>query len=242
MYKMLADSLLLHGIASLRYDKRGVGESKAVVKSEASGKFEDLVDDAAGFIKMLKADHRFSKVIVLGHSEGSLIGMIAAGRTKSDAFISVAGPGERIDKIIERQLAAQSPQLAAEATVIFDSLGRGYAVQKPDQELLFLFRPSVQPYLMSWLRYDPREEIKKLAQPVMILQGATDIQVSIQDAQLLKKAKPDAVLKLVAGMNHILKQASADRQKNMATYSMPDLPLDAELVGDIAAFVHSDAK
>ena len=242
VYKMLADSLLRHGIASLRYDKRGVGESKAAVKSESSVKFEDMINDAASFIKMLKADGRFSKVIVLGHSEGSFIGMIAAGREGADAYVSVAGAGERIDKIIERQLAAESPKLASEATLILDSLSKGYTVREFGKELAPLFPSSVQPYWISLLQYDPQEEIKKLTLPVLIIQGTTDIQVSTQDAQLLKKAKPEAVLKLVEGMNHVLKQAGADRQENIATYNMPDLPLNAELVEDIVAFVYSDSK
>jgi alpha-beta hydrolase superfamily lysophospholipase len=237
MYKMLADSLLHHGIASLRYDKRGIGESMAALKSESETKFGDMVNDAAGFIKILKADNRFSKVIVLGHSEGSLIGMIAAGQEKADAYISVAGSGDRIDKIIERQLTAQSPQMAATATVIFDSLSKGYTVHDPGKELTSLFRSSIQPYMISWLQYDPQQEIKKLKMPVLIIQGTTDLQVSVQDAQLLKKAKPDADLKLIVQMNHVLKQATADRQENLATYNKPELPLKAELVNNIEAFV-----
>jgi alpha-beta hydrolase superfamily lysophospholipase len=236
-YKMLADSFLQHGIASLRYDKRGIGESAAAMKSESDLKFEDYISDAAGLIKMLRADGRFSKVIVLGHSEGSLIGMIAAGREKADAYISLAGVGERIDKPIERQLEAQSPALAAKATILFDSLSKGYTVQQPDVTLMSLFRPSVQPYMISWLQYDPQQEIRKLKMPVLLIQGTTDFQVSVQDAQLLAKAKPDATLELIEGMNHILKQGPAGRAENMATYNMPELPLKAELVQDIETFI-----
>ena len=239
MYKMLADSLLQYGIASLRYDKRGIGESKAAFKSESELKFDDMVSDAVGFIKMLKADDRFSKVIVLGHSEGSLIGMIAAGRGKADAYISIAGAGDRIDKIIERQLASQSPQMAATATVIFDSLSKGYTVQDPGSELTSLFRSSIQPYMISWLQYNPQQEIKKLKIPVLIIQGTTDLQVSVQDAQLLKKAKPEATLELIEQMNHVLKLAAADRQANIATYSKPDLPIKPELTKYIEEFVHN---
>jgi pimeloyl-ACP methyl ester carboxylesterase len=238
MYEMLADSLLQKGIASLRYDKRGVGQSKAAAKSESEVKFEDYINDAAGLVKMLKADDRFSKVVVLGHSEGALIGMVAAGREKADAYISVAGAGERIDKTLERQLEAQSPGLAAKTTVIFDSLRKGYTVQPPPGALLMsLFRPSVQPFLISWLQYNPQQEIGKLKMPVLLIQGTTDLQISVDDAQLLKKAKPDATLELVDGMNHVLKQASADRRENGATYNNPGLPLKGELVKDIETFI-----
>ena len=163
-YEMIADSLYKKGIASLRYDKRGVGESIAAIGSEADLSFEDGINDAAAFIQMLKSDSRFSKVIVLGHSEGSLVGMVAAERAKADGYISIAGAGERADKLIERQIKAQSPSLASKATLLFDSLNRGYSVDPP-ADLLMIFRPSVQPYIRSWLKYDPQQEIKKLKIP-----------------------------------------------------------------------------
>jgi len=68
-----------------------------------------------------------------------------------------------------------------------------------------LFRPSVQPYMISWFKYDPAAEIANLEVPVLILQGTTDLQVHVEDAKLLAKAKPDAKLRIFDGMNHVLK-------------------------------------
>ncbi len=237
-YKMIADSMLKRGIATLRYDKRGIGESAAAMKSEKDLVFENYINDAAGFIRMLKADTRFSKVIVLGHSEGSLIGMVAAKTASADAFISIAGAGDRIDRIIEEQLKSQSPELAAKATVLFDSLNKGYSVQ-PGADLLYLFRPSVQPYIQSWLKYDPRKEIGKLPMPVLIIQGTTDIQVSVRDAQMLKSACPSAKLILINQMNHVLKQSGFGKQENMATYNNPELPVKTELIRAVDLFVRN---
>ena len=237
MYKLLADSLSAHGIASLRYDKRGIGASISAMTSESDMRFEDYISDAAGFIGMLKADHRFSHVIVLGHSEGSLIGMVAAAREHADAYISAAGAGDRIDKILERQLAAQSAPLAAKATALFDSLSQGHTVQDPGNGLSGLFRASVQPYMISWLKYDPQQEIKQLHVPILIIQGTTDLQVSTGDAELLKKAAPAATLQLIDQMNHIFREAPLDRMANMATYKNPDLPLKPELVQAIVSLV-----
>ncbi len=236
-YKMLADSLLQAGIACVRYDKRGVGESAEAIKSEDSTHFEDMENDAAGFVKMLKADPRFSKVIVLGHSEGSLLGMIAAKKEKADAYISVAGIAEKADVVIEKQLRAQSGELAAAAKIILDSLDKGYFVKDIDPSLLSLFRPSIQPYMISWLKYDPKQEIKKLSIPVLILQGTTDIQVSVDEAENLEKAYPKATLKLITGMNHVLKDATENYAQNVATYSKPELPLNAELMPAIVKFI-----
>ena len=239
IYMLLADSLSRHGIASLRYDKRGVGASMAAMKLESDLTFEDFIGDAVGFIKILQADPRFSKIIVLGHSEGSLIAMIAAARTHADGYISVAGAGDRIDKVIEPQLAAQSAQEAAAATVLFDSLSKGYTVQEPRNDPMALFRPSIQPYMISWLRYNPQEEIRKLRMPTLIIQGTTDLQVSVHDAELLKQAKPDAALVLIKDMNHVLRVAGADRQENFGTYKDPTLPLDAEFLAAIETFITS---
>lgn len=237
-YQMIADSLLKAGIASLRYDKRGVGESAGALVSESNIVFEDYIHDAVGFVKLLKGDRRFSKVIVLGHSEGSLIGMVAAAQVQVDGFISVAGAGERIDKIIEKQLNAQSPALAEKAKILLDSLKKGKTVADPGGDLQALFRPSIQPYLISWLKFNPAEEIKKLNMPILLIQGNTDLQISMQDVQLLKLAVPTARLVIIDQMNHVLKQSETERSKNLATYNQPDLPIKTELVQAIGGFVH----
>jgi pimeloyl-ACP methyl ester carboxylesterase len=242
IYLQLADSLALHGIASLRYDKRGIGASAAAMKSESDIRFDHYIDDAIGFIKMLRADQRFSRIIVFGHSEGSLIGMIAAGRASADAYISAAGAGDRIDKIIENQLAAQSAPLAAKATILFDSLSKGLTVQDPGNGLSSLFHASVQPYLISWIKYNPQQEIRQLHIPVLILQGTADLQVGVGDAESLKKAAPQATLQLISQMNHVFRQTSGDQNDNIATYKNPNLQLKPELVSDIVAFVQSGGQ
>ena len=236
-YRLLADSLRQAGIACVRYDKRGVGESAGAIVSEDSIRFGDMVDDAIGFVKMLKKDARFSKIIIAGHSEGSLVGMVAAEKEKIAGFISIAGVAQRADKIIEKQLRSQSGTLAAQATIILDSLKAGQTVKSLDPMLTSLFRPSVQQYMISWLKYDPAAEIKKLTIPVLIIQGTTDIQVEVGEAELLKKAYPKATLKLIEGMNHPLKQAPEDREKNVATYSDPRLPLSPGLMPAILDFI-----
>ena len=114
----------------------------------------------------------------------------------------------------------------------------GFTVKKVSNSLQSLFRPSVQPYTISLLKYDPSKEIKKLSIPVLIIQGNTDLQVKVaEDAKLLAAAKPDAKLLIIDNMNHILKESVADRSKNIETYNMPDLPLKKELVNSIIKFI-----
>ena len=236
-YKMIAASLKSAGIASVRYDKRGVGESSDALKDESSLRFEDMVNDAAGIAAMLKADKRFSSVIILGHSEGSLVGMLAAIKEPVSAYVSVAGLANSADKIIIRQIAAQSEEMSMRAAYVLESILKGNTVEKVDADLATIFRPSVQPYLRSWMKYEPRTEIQKLSIPVLILQGTTDIQVSEGEAVTLKEAYPKATLKVIKEMNHPLKTAPLDRTKNMATYADPKLPLAPGFMEALTGFI-----
>jgi uncharacterized protein len=238
-YKKLADGLAASGIATLRYDKRGVGESLKV--PETSLRFDDYVRDALALTAWLEKDPRFSKVTIIGHSEGSLIGILAAQRDpRISAIVSLEGAGRDLATIIEEQARSNSanpPQLIAEIVSYDASLRAGKAVPSPDPQLAELFRPSVQPYLMSEYTYDPAKEIAKLAIPVLVIHGTTDIQVSDVDARDLAAAYARAKLVSIEGMNHALVDAPAARDANIATYSQPALPLSADLVPAIAGFL-----
>lgn len=104
--KMLAEALAKNGIASLRYDKRGIGESKSSAVTETSLVFENYTEDAKSWINFLKLDKRFTQLTIIGHSEGSLIGMIAGA--KANKFISIAGAGESADKLLKSQISSKS--------------------------------------------------------------------------------------------------------------------------------------
>ena len=235
--KMLADSLVVAGIASVRYDKRGVAASMGAGISEIDLRFEDYVKDVIAWVEFIKGDNRFSNVVIIGHSEGSLIGMIAASEISLDGFVSIAGPGESADLTIKRQLQAQPQFIQDQLNPKIDSLKKGLIIGEVDPAYFALLRPSVQPYLISWFNYDPQIEIKKLKIPVLILQGDTDIQVRTEDAEMLRTATQNAKLVIIKGMNHILKPSSLDRQENIATYSDPDLPIMTELVRSISTFI-----
>ncbi|MES2378006.1 MAG: alpha/beta hydrolase [Bacteroidota bacterium] len=238
-YKMIAEALGKDNIASLRYDKRMVGES-ATGQKEENLRFDDYVDDAIGLVNLLKEDKRFSKVIVLGHSEGSLVGMLTtiAAEGNVNAFISVAGAGRRANEVIKEQLKAQPAYVTEGFEKVLDSLKIGKIQKKVDPSLYALARPSIQNYLMSWFKFEPKEELRKVKVPVLIIQGSTDIQVGIADATNLKKAKSAATYIIVPGMNHVLKEAPIDREKNIATYKQPELPLKPEFVASVLDFIH----
>jgi pimeloyl-ACP methyl ester carboxylesterase len=184
--KVLAEGLAARGIASLRYDKRGVAASATAMVSEANLRFDMYADDAAAWIRRLRSDSRFSTITVVGHSEGSLLGMLATQRGAADGYVSIAGAGRAADKILREQLARQlPPDLLSFSNKALDALLAGRTVDSVPPVLASLFRPSVQPYMISWLRVDPQVEITHLGVPALIAQGTLDAQVPVGDAQLL---------------------------------------------------------
>lgn len=237
--RMLAQALAQAGIASVRYDKRGIGASASAMGSEAALRFETYIDDAAGWIARLKSDPRFSTVAVIGHSEGALIGMVAARQAAAAALVSIAGAGAPLPAVLRRQLADKlPPELQKENERILGALERGETVEQVPPLLAALYRPSVQPYLISQFRYLPAERIAALAVPVLVVQGTTDIQVGVADAQALGKASPRASLAIVEGMNHVLKKVPADGAQ-LASYGDPSLPLAPGLADTMTSFLHT---
>ncbi len=237
-YQLLAYDLAKNGIATLRYDKRTIGGQYSSLASEKNLRFDNFVDDAVGLITQLHDDPRFSKVVIFGHSEGSLVGMLAADGEPADGFISVAGAGIMADKIMTDQMKSQPEFIRNNFKAVLDTMRKGKLNEKVDPALYSVIRPSIQPYLGSWFRHDPAKDIKKLRIPILIIQGTNDLQVSVDNAEKLKKAKSDAQLVLITGMNHILKQAPLTRDQNLATYGNPDLPVDPTLVSTVVSFVN----
>jgi hypothetical protein len=236
--RLIAMELARSGIASLRYDKRGIAESRAVAPSEAQLQFDDYVRDAAQWLRQLRQDERFDQVAVLGHSEGSLVGILAAQEADPAAFVSVAGAARPAPELLREQLAGLPTDLRKEAEEALQALEQGEPAGSVSAELAPLFRESVQPYLRSWFCYDPVEEIRKLRMPVLVAHGKRDIQVPVAAAKQLHEAAPSSSLLIVPEMNHVLKDAPADREGNVAAYSNPELPLSNEFATGLVSFLH----
>lgn len=235
--KMLAAELEKNEIASLRFDKRGVGKSKEAGGKEEDLRFENYISDAISWISLLSKDKRFSEIIVIGHSEGSLIGMIASQQQKVAKFVSIAGSGQSADQMIRKQLSSQPAAVQNLANPIIDKLVQGEPVDDVNPMLYSLFRPSVQPYMISWFKYDPCKEISKLKIPVLIIEGSTDLQVAEEDADMLANSLKSSRKVIIDGMNHVLKDAPKDKTANLKTYTNPDLPINQMLVTVITDFI-----
>ena len=240
--KLLARGLAGRGIASLRIDKRGIAASAESMGSERELRFGTYVRDAAAWVGFLRTQGRVRNVFLLGHSEGALVATLAAQQARVDGLILIEGLGFPAGAILRRQLDASglTPSLRASAETIIASLEHGQPVTDAPSELAALFRLSVQPYLISWLPLDPAAELAKVTAPTLVLQGTTDIQVSVENGERLRAARSAVDLVVLDGVNDVLKEAGPDRIRNIATYSDPTLPLAPSVLPSIEAFVRKN--
>ena len=240
-YLLLSQAFTAAGIASLRYDKRGVGASASALASESDIRFDNYIDDAVAWIKLLRTNSALSHLTVAGHSEGSLIGMIAAREASANAYVSLEGAGRPAAEVLRYQLRNLPAPLNAQAMAIISSLEAGQTVANVPDQFASLFRASVQPYLISWFKYNPAAEIAKLTIPVTIVQGTADIQVTMADEAALAAAAPHARVVIVDGMNHVLKYApdTSTQAAILKGYTDPSLPLDPKAVAAVTSAAQS---
>lgn len=242
-YRLLAEGLANQGIATIRIDKRGVGASAAAGGPEIELRFDANVADARAWAA--EAATRADKPCawLIGHSEGALVALkaVEGGDPKVCGLVLLSGAGRPAAAVLREQLASLPEPLKTQAYHALTELEAGRTVPDAPPALGALLRPSIQPYLISWLPLDPAALVAAYEGPVFIGQGTTDIQVSVADAQALAlaAANPQATLKLWDGVNHSLKIAPADRDANLAVYSTPGLPLAPGLVEDVAAFIQA---
>ncbi|MEM5565550.1 alpha/beta hydrolase [Psychroserpens sp. AS72] len=233
--KKLAESLTNKGIATFRYDKRIVKQIRKN-KVDPNMKFDDFVTDAISVIDYFKEKDAYSKIYIVGHSQGSLIGMLAA-KDRADGFVSLAGAGQSIDEVITEQIAAMDPSLIDATKKAFESLKQGKTTTDYPQPLAPVFRADVQPFIMNWMQYNPQEVIKSLDIPVLIINGTKDLQVSVDEAQLLKKASEASEIKIIDKMNHVLFIIEGDQLVNSKSYNESSRKISEELITTISSFI-----
>ena len=235
-YKKMATQLALNGIATYRYDKRGIGKSSVENFKEEDINFEVMIDDAKAIITHFEKDTRFSKMTIAGHSEGSLVGMMAV--TENQKYISIAGSGFPISEILKEQLKDKLGPMKNVVYAKIDSLQQGKNVANDLMGLESLFRPSVQPFLKTWMALNPAKEIKKLKCPILIVNGTHDLQVSEKNALALNKANSNSKLVLVPNMNHLLTEIESEKaEDNYASYQNPTLPISKKMMDEVILFI-----
>lgn len=236
-FKKLARELAANGIASFRYDKR-IFEMSNLGITEEEIRFDDFIADATSVLEYFGGQDHFGKKVVLGHSQGSLVGMISA-RNRADAFISIAGAGHPIDALIVNQLKQQMPGLDEQARESFEELRKKGSTSNYNPALASIFKPGLQAFMLSWLKYDPAEEISKLDIPVLVLNGTEDLQVSEEEAEKLKESLPGARIVILENMNHVFREIAGDDLENSKSYNEPRRPLHPDLVPTLENFIHS---
>ena len=235
MLKKLARLLGDNDIASFRYDKHSLRQIKKG-KYDLDYTFEIFIEDARKAIAYFKSKNQFSKIYVLGHSQGSLVGMIAA-QDGVDGFISLAGAGQSIDEVITYQINESAPQFTEDTKRVFGVLKKGKTTDDFPAALASIFNKPTQPFMINWMSYNPQEEIKKLNIPVLIMNGTKDIQVTVEEAKLLHTAYPESELVIIEKMNHVLVPIEGERLENVKSYNEPNREFSVELTTALLDFI-----
>ena len=103
-----------------------------------------------------------------------------------------------------------------------------------------MFNLEIQPFMINWMQYNPKELIKDLEIPVLILNGTKDLQVNSTEAQLLKEAKEDAELFIIENMNHLLFEINGDDLVNSKSYNDKTYPVMPEVIERIVDFIQKE--
>ena len=237
--KKLAQELTKKGIATFRYDKRLFALLRNNALVEENLRFDNFVTDAVDVINYFK-EKGFNTIILIGHSQGALVGTLAAQQAAITKFIALSGAGQPLDRLVIDQLTKQAPGLVENAEEAFSDLKTKGKSENFNIGLLSLMRPAVQPFMKSWIEYDPAKELSELDIPVLIISGTNDIQVPPTESKILHEASPNSKLVLIASMNHVLKDIEGDDLENSKSYSNPSLPVSPKLIEEVVQFIRED--
>lgn len=231
--KQFRDAINKENIAFFSYDKRTANPKNRKFLQDGVF-FKDFIFDAKEVINHFKDNNRFSEIILVGHSQGSLIAMLSLDHIHK--YISLAGASASINKILVKQVTAQSPEFGKITAAHFKELKETGDIKEINPNLVSIFaRPNLA-FFKSWASYEPTEEIKKITIPILIVNGTKDLQVSMEEANALHIANPAAKLVLIENMNHVLKQINKE-EDNLSSYYSADFPISKKLIETVVSFI-----
>lgn len=235
MFKKLAYSLSKKGISSFRYDKRLVTQIR---KGKLDKKiiFDDFVSDAIAIIDFFES--KYNSIVIAGHSQGSLVGLLSIKEGVS-GFISLSGAGRTIDMVIEDQISKTAPMLLEDTKKIFKILRSGKITEDFPLPLYSLFNIEIQPFMISWMQYDPKKIIAKIPIPSLIINGDNDLQVDEKEAKLLYNSAQNSEILIVKNMNHVLVEIEGDELKNVKSYNNPELKISEIVIEKMVEFIET---
>ena len=233
MLKKLSYSLSEKGISSFRYDKRVVTQIRKG-KLDKKITFDDFVSDVIAIIDFFES--KYERIILIGHSQGSLTGLLSINESVS-GFISLAGVGQSIDKVIESQISKLAPHLLEETKKTLEIMRNGDTTINYPKSLSSIFNINTQPFMINWMKYNPSEIISKIPTPCLIINGDKDLQVNINEAQLLHESARNSELLIVKNMNHVLVEIEGDDLDNAKSYNDPKLEISKIVIKKIIDFI-----
>ena len=233
--KKMAERLSNNSIATFRYDKRIVKQIKNG-NFDKNIMFDDFVTDAISVIDYFKKTNTYSKIYIVGHNQGSLVGMLAA-KDRADGFISIAGAGQSIDYVIIDQIEKTAQMYVEDTKKVFDIMRQGKTTPNYPPALSSIFNIEVQPFMMNWMQYNPKEVIKNLDIPILIINGTKDLQVSVEEAKSLIEAAEQAELRIIDKMNNVLFIIEGDDLENAKSYNESARNISEEVISAILEFI-----
>jgi alpha-beta hydrolase superfamily lysophospholipase len=234
--KKLSEQLIARKIATLRYDKRGAGGWKPEFGPPEDFRFKDYVGDATALVNYLRSSGKFSRVDLVGHSEGGLVAILTARQVPIDRLVLLVTAARRQGDLLKAQL--EKKQIPADIlqpiVKAIDAIMAGQIVDPPPEGLAI--PPSMQPGIASSFTEDPIDPLKLIEQPTLIVGGGRDRQVARVDFAALSAASQAAKTLWLPDMNHVLVDV-ADDADDLQAYSQSERPLDPEMIDAVAAFI-----
>lgn len=264
-FLVIADYLARNGIASLRYDDRGVGSSE---RGESAVTLESNRDDAAAGVEYLKSTGLFGKVGVLGHSEGGTIAFMLAGEVKLDFAVSMAGSALQGDSLLVAQnrlmfLASGIPESVtdsycavleqmfaaeidgreisgSELDALVEKYGGGNISDALKANLPVVAKQIKNPWFGSFLRYNPSADMAAIVCPVLAVNGEKDLQVpadlSLGAVRRNLPANPKHLIKSYPDLNHLFQHCTTGV---VTEYRSIEETISPEVLQDVAEWINS---
>lgn len=234
--KKLAEGLSARGVATFRYDKRIVKQIRRG-QVDTDIMFDDFVDDAIMVLKFFKNMGNYNKIVLIGHGQGGLVGLLAA-RSGVDGFVSVAGSGKSIDQVIIDQVEKTAPMFTEDTRKAFEIIAKGQTTTEYPEALESIFNPDLQPFMANWMSYNPSKAIAMVDSPILIVNGTKNLQVSEEETRKLKDSSKNAEMALIENMNHVLVIIEGDELENSKSYNESYRPVSEELKQSILDFIN----
>jgi pimeloyl-ACP methyl ester carboxylesterase len=236
--RQVAESLAVNGVASLRFDPRGIAQSASARIPEVELRFPLFLNDVVAWIDVLNRRSAFGPLFVAGYDEGALVGLLSAGALPAAGYIMLAAPSRNIADIMRDEITAEQPSAATEVDSILAALRDWRPVARLSLAMSTIFPVSIHNFLSSWMRYAPAAELSALNAPCLIVHGRHDAQIVPANADTLAKAQPGCLRAMIDSMTHTLKRGPADPAAQGPMYLDPTLPLAPGLITSVLDFIH----